>query len=98
MDKKINQEFLREISKIQDIALFLGVMKLLGVKEEKEDKTQKEFSEVLDEVMKKFESKARSKRKELVKILRKANKAAEADFKGKTVAPEREEDSENGKN
>lgn len=87
MDKKINQEFLKEISKIKDIVIFMGIANLLGVKTENEDKSPKDFHVVLEEIMKKFESKERRKRKELVKILRKANAVKDS-----------EEATKNGKN
>ena len=75
-EDKIAENFLREVARIKDINYFVALTKLLGVQIDNEDKTARPFEEVLSDLLTHFNSKPRNKRKELVSLLKKANKAA----------------------
>lgn len=70
MSNDINSDFLKEISKIKDLQVFFGITTLLGIRID-----EKPFDQVLEEVLDKFITKPFNKQKELVSILKKANKA-----------------------
>lgn len=75
-EDKIAENFLREVTRIKDINYLVALTKLLGVQIDNEDKTARPFEEVLSDLLTQFNSKPRNKRKELVSLLKKANKAA----------------------
>ena len=79
--ESLNTKFLKEISKIKEPEIFIGLAKVLGVKllgEEKDENGKfipRDFTEVLDDVMKSFDGARRSRKNELLKLLVEANKA-----------------------
>lgn len=75
--KKNTGKFLEEIGRIKRPEIFLGVVRILKVPFLKEDGEAKDFVELLEEVMERFEKESRQRRRELYQILREANKAAD---------------------
>ena len=79
--ESLNTKFLKEISKIKEPEVFIGLAKVLGVKllgEEKDENGKfipRDFTEVLDDVMKSFDGARRSRKGELLRLLAEANKA-----------------------
>ena len=78
---KIAENFLREVARIKDINYLIALTKLLGIQIDNEDKTARPFEEVLNDLLTQFNSKPRNKRKELVSLLKKANKAVAEETK-----------------
>ena len=74
-EDKIAENFLREVARIKDINYLVALTKLLGIQIDNEDNTARPFEEVLSDLLTQFNSKPRNKRKELVSLLKKANKA-----------------------
>ena len=72
----LNQKFLKELSKVKDPTVFVGVCVILKVDiyEDEEKKVVKDFGKVLEEVMAGYDGAGRKRKKELLNILRKANK------------------------
>lgn len=72
----LNEKFMLEIGKIQDPEVFLGIARILKVKLLDDDMNPKDFSDLFEEVMIGFDGAGRKRKKELLKILRAANKEA----------------------
>ena len=84
--KKYTEEFVYALAKC-DIASFLGVAKILGVKVDalregadkdnltKEDIEIRPFEDVMSEIIDRFDSLGRSERKQLYDVVRKATSA-----------------------
>ena len=74
--KSLNEKLMLEISKL-DVVTFLGLCKLLEVSiiKEKEPKT---FADLLEEVMQKFDVLGRPKKKEILGVVRDANRAKDS--------------------
>lgn len=70
---------MREIAKIKEPEVFIGVARVLGVKlvEDEKDEEEKfvarDFTEIFSDVMKNFDGAPRKRKRELFKILREAN-------------------------
>lgn len=75
--KKNTSKFLEEIGRIKRPEIFLGVVRILKVPFLKEGGEAKDFVELLEEVMERYEQEGRQRRRELYQILREANKAAD---------------------
>ena len=87
--KKYTEEFVYALAKC-DIASFLGVAKILGIKVDalregadkdnltKEDIEIRPFEDVVSEIIDKFDSLGRSERKQLYDVVRKATGADKA--------------------
>lgn len=74
--KSLELKFLEEIGHIKDPEIFLGVARILKAKLINEEKKEPyDFQDILEETMRKFHESSRSRKKELLKILRAANKA-----------------------
>lgn len=75
----LNDKFMREIAKIKEPEVFIGVARVLGVKlvEDEKDEEEKfvarDFTEIFSDVMKNFDGAPRKRKRELFKILREAN-------------------------
>ena len=65
---------MNEISNTKDPEIFLGVARLLKVVLLKDDKTPKDFLDLFVECVDAFNELGRGKKKELLKILKQANK------------------------
>ena len=86
----LNMQFMEEISKIQDPQIFLGIARLLKVKlvdagvdgargmdsqDLKDEKVEaRDFVDLFKDVMSAYSARDRKFKRELLKILRKANK------------------------
>jgi hypothetical protein len=69
----MNTKFLIQISKCKDPVIFLGVCTTLGVSLLNDSKETRPFEELLDEALLHFEALPRKTKKEVLKILKKAN-------------------------
>lgn len=78
--ENLNQKFMKELANIKDPIIFLGLCPILGVKvytEEKDEQDRpipKGFEVLFADVMAGFDCAGRKRKKELLSILRKANK------------------------
>ena len=79
--ENLTQKFLRELSNTRDPVHLLAVCTILKVdiytdeKDEEEHPIPKEFGNLLTELMKSYDCAGRKRKRELLKILRDANKA-----------------------
>ena len=72
MNKKLDNEFLRNLAKLE-VQEFLGVMRILKINPLKEDgEIIKNFSEVFEEVLQAYSSANRIRRHELLEIVKAA--------------------------
>lgn len=72
MNKKLDNEFLRNLAKLE-VQEFLGVMKILKIKPLREDgETFKDFSEIFEEVLQAYSNANRTRRRELLEIIKAA--------------------------
>lgn len=80
---KLDEKFMREISRIKSPEIFLGVAKVLGVgllEEEKDENGKfipKDFVDIFEELMKKYSGAPRRIKKELLDLLEKANRSGD---------------------
>ena len=76
-DDKLWYDFAGCISQIRSPELFLGVARILKVNlmADSAADTPRDFGEIYEDVMIAFEAASRKRKKELIKILREANKA-----------------------
>lgn len=77
MRGRYERQFLKEIGKIKDIAVFLGVARVLKVQTMKDKDTPKEFNEVFKEIIDNYFAAEPKRQKELLDILKAANKCKE---------------------
>lgn len=75
--KTLNEKLMLEISKL-DAVTFLGLCKLLGVSIVKE-KEPKQFADLLEEVMQRFDVLGRPMKKEILGVVRDANRAKDSE-------------------
>ena len=97
--KKKTDQFIEEISRIRDPEVFLGVARILRVplvqkKADKEEYEARDFSDILGEVMTAYDAADRTRRRELLCILKKANKAPAATTQEESPNANRTENSE----
>lgn len=80
MKKDLNTRFLIEVSKIKEPEIFLGVARILKVKlvsEEKDEEGRlisRDFSDILTDLIDSYSKSERRRKRELLKIIEKANK------------------------
>lgn len=78
--ENLNQKFMKEVANIKDPIIFLGLCPILGVsvytdeKDENDKPIPKKFEVLFADIMAGFDCAGRSRKKELLGILRKANK------------------------
>lgn len=90
MDKSLSKKFMEEISRIQSPEIFFGVTRLLKVhlyEEKVEDSEEggegkksnkpRDFADIFADVMSAYDARDRKFKRELLKILHKANAARE---------------------
>ena len=78
----LNTKFFREVSKIREAEVFLGVARVLGIKPAEmgeEGLKWKGFEVMIGEVVEAYSRAGRKRKKELLKMLRQANKAPMAE-------------------
>lgn len=76
--KGLNEKFVEEISRIKDPTVFLGVARVLKV-QLMDDKDARSFEKIIEDVVESFCGAGRKRKKELLKLLRCANKEVELD-------------------
>ncbi len=76
--KTLNEKMMVEISKM-DVMTFLGLCKLLGVSLVRETNVSKQFSDLLEEVMNKFDALSRPMKKEILGVVRDANRTKDSE-------------------
>ena len=97
--KSTNQKFIEEISKISDPTTFLGVCRILKVEllsEEKDEEGKpipRSFELLFKDVMENYARAPRERRRELLKILSRANKE---DFKHNATRTQNTEETVSG--
>lgn len=74
---RLNEKFMREVGRIKEPEVFVGVARVLGVKLIGEDKESRDFADLFADVMASFAAAPMKRRKELLKILKASN-----EFKG----------------
>lgn len=77
MNKNRDAAFLKEIGQIKAPEIFLGVARILKVPLLSEDKEARDFIDLFADIMEKYHAAPRKRRKELLQILRDANRAAD---------------------
>lgn len=75
--ENLNQKFLKELSRTKSPEVFIGVAKILKVKlvDEKDPPEARDFTEIFRDTMSNYSNAGRARKRELLKILRKANEA-----------------------
>ena len=71
----MEEKFLKEISKIKNVEFFFGLCKILSVKLVDEEENPRNFEDMLEDLIIGFGRFNRKKKKELLDILKKANKS-----------------------
>jgi hypothetical protein len=79
--ENLETKFMREIANIKDPEFFFGVLKILKVelmekKEGEEEETPRDFVALFEDCMAHYAAAPRKRRRELLRILRDANKEA----------------------
>lgn len=72
----LTEKFTNEIARIKDPLVFIGIARILNVSLMSE-KDPKNFEDVLVECIEAFDKENRARRKELLKVLKDANKCKE---------------------
>ena len=75
MIKNLNMKFMEEISRINAPEIFIGLARVLKVQLMEDKDTPRDFIDVFSDCVEKFNGLGRTRKKELLKILRDANKA-----------------------
>lgn len=75
--KNLNEKLVVEISKM-DVLTFLGLCKLLGVSLTSASEISKSFGDLLEEVMNKFDALGRPMKKEILGVVRDANRTKDS--------------------
>ena len=70
----LEQKFLKELSKLEPIE-FIGVARICQVPFVGEDDKEKDFATVLEEIMKTYSEFSATKKKNLLKVVKDANRA-----------------------
>ena len=78
MKGRYERKFMKEIGNISDITVFMGVARILKVNPMKDKDTPKDFTEVLMEVINAYFAAEPKRQRELLKILKDANKCKES--------------------
>ena len=72
-EKTINQNFMELLIKLEAVE-FLGLCKFLGVKLMEDSGSPRDFTDLLSDLMEKFQNLSRPRQRELIRILKKVNK------------------------
>lgn len=78
MKGRYERKFMKEIGNISDITVFMGVARILKVNPMKDKDTPKDFTDVLMEVINAYFAAEPKRQRELLKILKDANKCKES--------------------
>lgn len=74
---RYEKKFIKEISKIKDPVVFLGIAKVLKVSIMVDKDTPKDFNDILKDIIDTYFAAAPSKQREILKILKDANECKE---------------------
>lgn len=77
MRGRYERKFMKEIGNISDVTVFMGVARILKVNPMKDKDTPKDFTDVLMEVINAYFATEPKRQRELLKILKDANKCKE---------------------
>lgn len=72
-EKTTNQKFMELLIGLEAVE-FLGLCKFLGVKLMEDSKSPRDFTDLLSDLMEKFQNLNRTRQRELLQILKKVNK------------------------
>lgn len=72
-EKITNQKFMELLIGLEAVE-FLGLCKFLGVKLMEDSKSPRDFTDLLNDLMEKFQNLNRTRQRELLQILKKVNK------------------------
>lgn len=72
-EKTTNQNFMELLIGLEAVE-FLGLCKFLGVKLMEDSKSPRDFTDLLNDLMEKFQNLNRTRQRELLQILKKVNK------------------------
>lgn len=72
-EKTTNQNFMELLIGLEAVE-FLGLCKFLGVKLMEDSKSPRDFADLLNDLMEKFQNLNRTRQRELLQILKKVNK------------------------
>ena len=78
MRGRYERKFMKEIGNISDVTVFMGVARILNVNTMKDKDTPKDFTDVLMEVINAYFAAEPKRQRELLKILKDANKCKES--------------------
>ena len=82
MKETLTQKFIKEIAKIKSPEVFLGVARILKVQLMEDKEVPYEFTKIFSDTVEAFDKAGRTRKKELLKILVKANQYKECDVNG----------------
>ena len=84
MKETLTQKFIKEIANIKSPEVFLGVARILKVQLMEDKETPYDFVKIFSNTVEAFDKADRARKKELLKILIRANQYKECDVNGNT--------------
>ena len=82
MKETLTQKFIKEIANIKSPEVFLGVARILKVQLMEDKETPYDFVKIFSNTVEAFDKADRARKKELLKILIRANQYKECDVNG----------------
>lgn len=82
MKETLTQKFIKEIANIKSPEVFLGVARILKVQLMEDQETPYDFVKIFSDAVEAFDKTGRARKKELLKILVRANQYKECDTNG----------------
>lgn len=82
MKETLTQKFIKEIANIKSPEVFLGVARILKVQLMEDKETPCDFVKIFSDTVEAFDKADRARKKELLKILVRANQYKECDVNG----------------
>lgn len=82
MKETLTQKFIKEIANIKSPEVFLGVARILKVQLMEDKETPYDFVKIFSDTVEAFDKADRARKKELLKILVRANQYKECDVNG----------------
>lgn len=82
MKETLTQKFIKEIANIKSPEVFLGVARILKVQLMEDKETPYDFVKIFSDTIEAFDKADRARKKELLKILVRANQYRECDVNG----------------
>ena len=72
--ENLNTQFMKEIADIKDPIIFFGIARMMEIKLIDDESQPKDFCEMFEDIIIRYNSLARKLKREILKILRQANK------------------------